>query len=169
MTKKQIATEMLEVMIRDCANDMIAVGIPVRADRIYEINIRPIRGTRACVFFGTNLDDGLMSFSLCIHNKMLQNLDNAYAIANIKNSIYHELLHTCENCQSHNDEWMKWSKYCDEKLGTNTRLHLEEDVYYSADVAYVTYVCPVCGSKYLASNEHSMIHCSFCENNMHKV
>ena len=169
LNKKVTALSVLTKMMQECASDMTTVGIPIHAERVYEITIRPIRGTRALIFGGINAKDGLMYFSICIHNAIRKNLDNEYAMANIKNSIYHELLHTCDNCFSHNAKWMKWSRCCDKHLGTYTRLHMEEDVYYDADAACITYVCPTCGGEYRATKEHEAVHCCFCKADMNRL
>lgn len=160
------ATKMLENMMNSCANDMIAVGIPVRIDRIMKVVLATIRGTRACCFYKT-MDDGEKSFMICIHKKMAKYMDNDAVMANVKNSMYHELLHTVANChEGHNEDWVKWSMICDEKLGTHTRRHMEDKIYYNPNARHIVYTCPHCGNEYWAVREVEDTSCEICGHEM---
>lgn len=152
LEQKAKTVKMLRNIMTTCIEDMHNVGIPVQDNRITGIGIKELKGTRAaCVF--TLGNDSLLNFYILIHEKIIKHLDDEKVIANVKNSIYHELLHTCENCQEHNDVWMKWSKICDDKLGTHTRRHLEEKLYYNPSLAPIIYRCPDCGNEYWAVKE----------------
>ena len=159
------ANKILTNMMNSCAEDMIAVGIPVRVDRVIKVNIASLKGTRACCY-GKMQADGEMKFVISIHNKVLKHLDNDAVMANVKNSMYHELLHTCANSQDHGAEWVKWSMLCDEKLGTHTRRHLEEKVYYNPNAKYTVYTCPDCGNEYWACKKIDDTSCEICGGNM---
>ena len=161
------ASKTLNNMMKTCANDMVACGIPVRADRVIKVNVTNLKGTRACCFFKQNAD-GEMSFMICIDKKVLKHLDNDAVMANVKNSMYHELLHTCEGCHNgHGAEFVKWSKVCDKNLGTHTLRHMEEKVYYNPNARHIVYVCPHCGNEYWAVKGVDDTTCEICGAEMH--
>ena len=156
--------KLLREMMYSCAKDMLAVGIPVQIDCIIGIDILSLKGTRACCY--CKKVDAKDTFVIGVHKKLLKYIDDEEVIKNVKNSMYHELLHTCKNSQDHGKEWMKWSKICDEKLHTHTRRHLEEKIYYQPNTKHIVYTCPNCGNEYWAVKKIEDTSCELCGSNM---
>ncbi len=98
----------------------------------------------------------------------------------IKNTIIHEMLHTCPDCFNHGKTWQAYAnlvndaypKYCISRLGsyeeTHVRLKNENNAKY-------VITCKSCGHKYfyyrncrivkLISNNNDLCRCAFCKNN----
>lgn len=167
MEKELIARKRLRTIIADCVKDMKEAGIPIQDKRIVGIGIQKLAGTRAACYF-TMAEDGLDVFYIYIHEKIINHLNDEAVWANVKNSIYHELLHTCDDCREHNHHWMKWSKVCDDKLGTHTRRHIEEKLYYNPSLKPIVYHCNGCGNEYWATSKLSdnNCDCELCANDM---
>ena len=167
MEKELFVTQKLKNLVNECSKDMQEAGIPIRNNRIVGTDVKKLLGTRAACYF-TLAEDGLYIFYIYIHDKIIKYWNDETVWANVKNSIYHELLHTCDDCQSHNDEWMKWSKVCDDKLETHTRRHMEEKLYYNPSLTPVIYRCPECGNEYWAVKELAKedCNCELCANDM---
>ena len=155
-------SKILNNMMTVCANNMVVAGIPVRANQVLKVNVTNLKGTRACCFYKKTAD-GDMVYMICINKKVLKYLDNDAVMANVENSMYHELLHTIVGCNDgHNEEWVKWSKVCDEKLGTSTRRHMEDKIYYNPNTRYTVYTCPHCGNEYWAVKTIDDNTCEIC-------
>lgn len=146
------AQKMLIKMMNECIEDMLAVGIPVQKDRIQHIALLKLNGTQAgCYFKPAN--DGQLTFLIAIHDLFANHLDDEIVVANVKNAIYHELLHTCPNAQEHNDTWLELAVKCDNTLGTTTRRFLERCFFYNTcKKPPIVYRCTHCGYEYYGAN-----------------
>ena len=156
------AQNILNEMLEECAKDMISVGIPVQKDKIINIGLANVPNTHAlCCFKET--EDGTR-YIIAIRKTMMYHLDDEVVMANVKNSIYHELLHTCPKATTHNKTFMKWSGVCDKKLGTRTRLYMEDAIYYNTTKNKgFAYVCPHCGNVYVSTDIFAEeIDCELC-------
>mgnify|MGYP003305075682 CR=1 FL=1 len=155
-------------MMNECISDMIAAGIPVQKDKILNIGLANISNTHAlCCFKET--ENGIR-FVIAIKKTMMYHLNNEVVMTNVKNSIYHELLHTCPDCKSHNENFMKWSEICDKKIGTRTRCYMEDPIYYNkTKFKGFIYVCPECGNTYISTDVFAeKIYCELCNNVMER-
>jgi hypothetical protein len=157
------AKNMLIDMMNDCINEMVAIGIPVQANRIHGISLMKLNGTQAGCYF-KKASDGELVFLIAIHELFANHLDDEVVIANVKNSIYHELLHTCPNAQEHNDTWLDLAVKCDNELGTTTRRFLEKGFFYNTTKKTpVIYRCTHCGYEYYGTkNLGDNVTCDVC-------
>lgn len=110
--------DVLSTMMQECIDKMLEIGIPVAKDSINSIDFKKLNRINAGCYY--ECVDGNMVYDIVIHNGVVRYIDDDVVLNNVRNSIYHELLHTCPNCSWHNDEFVKWSKICNEKLGTHT-------------------------------------------------
>ena len=166
--KRKKATTIIADMMYDCVQDMLNVGIPVQADNILDIRLMPLHDTQAGCFYRTS-SNGEMEFILAIHDDFVRYMDDTVVLENVKNSIYHELLHTCPNAQEHNQTWLQLAVQCDELISSKTRVYQEREIYYnvSNDVAYI-YRCDDCGFEYHSvSDEFEHMQCDICQKQMH--
>lgn len=160
----QKAKKILDTMLEECLNEMISAGIPVQKDKIITIGLASFNKTHALCSFREIGNETY--FIIAIRKDMLYYLEDDVVMANVKNSVYHELIHTCPDCRSHNDEFMKWSSICDKKLGTKTRMYMEDAFYYNKKPVEsgITYVCRECGNIYISDGVFANdITCELCE------
>ena len=102
------AYDMLNNMMHECANDMLGVGIPVHPEQVKNIHIGTVKGSRAACFYRMGAD-ARYAFIISIDKGFLKHMDNNAVMANVKESMYHELLHTCDGCQTHNAAFLEIS------------------------------------------------------------
>lgn len=154
------ATQAIHTMLDECANNMISVGIPIQKDKILDIVLATISGAQAVCWF-KNSDD--TNFIIGIRKQMMNYLDDMEVMSNVKNSIYHELLHTIKGASSHNEIFKKWSEICDELLYTRVNQCMENAVFYhtSKRTTY-QYTCPNCGFSYISTKNNLECTCSGC-------
>lgn len=162
------AMNRLNELLEECANDMFSVGIPVQKDKILNIGLATIPNTHAVCCF--KKIDGITHFIIAIKKNMMYHLNDKVVMANVKNSIYHELIHTCPRCTSHNKTFLKWAHICDMTLGTQTLVYLEDVFYYNKTTNNgVVYVCPECGNTYVSNGVFAEdISCEICKHTMQK-
>lgn len=154
----------LQDMLQECVYDMVSIGIPIQTDRIDEIvHLGKLEGTMG-VCGRYTADDGKMAFSITVNKKILKKMENPVVVKNVKNTLYHELLHTCPDCVGHNENWLKYAKICDEKLGTKTRQRLSERIYLGRHKGTAHhFCCDNCGFKYITEEFLTVIQCPICK------
>lgn len=170
-TEKQMAADkLIRRMLDNCARRMLDAGIPIRPDRVLSITLMKLSGTRA-ICYGKKEDDGELSFVIGIDEKIINHMDKPRVVEHVRNSVFHELLHTCRDCQEgHNEEFVRWSKFCDEKLGTRTLVHMESPVYYQTRKSKpVVYQCENCGNIYYAVKKLEDTGCEICSGEMERI
>ena len=156
------ATVVIKELLSECIEDMIAHHIPIRPDNVRGIYLGKLSDTRACCYI-RYLENGYPSVGIIISDKITKYLEDPIVIKNVKNSIYHELIHTCVNADSHNETFIHWSNVCDNALGTHTRWHMERPIYYNTrKKAPVVYECPKCKATYFATAPREEMICEFC-------
>lgn len=87
------------------------------------------------------------TYSINISNRLLA--DNVPA-KSLKQTIIHELLHTCPGCMKHTGDWKKWADVVNRKLGYHvSRLSSAEDlgVHDSVSPWKYTVVCTNCNKE----------------------
>ena len=170
-TEKRIAAKkLIRQMLDDCSRRMLEVGIPIQSDRVLDICLMKLSGTRA-VCYGKKADDGKMNFVIAIEETFVHHLDKPRVVEHVRNSIVHELLHTCPDCQDgHKGDFVRWSKFCDEKLGTRTLVHMESPVYYQTRKSKpFVYQCKNCGNLYYAVKKLEDTGCEICAEEMERI
>ena len=141
--------EKIKKLMQDCINDMVNIGIPVQIKKIEGIFLGSLKNALAVCRYD-KVDNDCVNFNIIISDKIVKHMNDEVVVANVKNSIYHELLHTCPDCQmGHNDIWLEYAVMCDNKLNTKTRTRLDEKVYLNrAKGEIFTYKCKHCGFEY---------------------
>lgn len=149
METKLKAHKILKEMLVECATNMVNAGIPIQTEKVNGIYVQKVKGAQAfCAFVPTEKDD--VTFSIIIDEEFANHMCDDVVIANVKDSIYHELLHTCENCQTHNEDWLEVAVKCDAKLGSHTRTRQDDEIYYNIaqEMEVFTYECEHCGFRF---------------------
>lgn len=153
--------EMLKNMMQECIADMVNIGIPVQIEKINDIYLGDVKGSFAmCCYDKVGAD--YTNFNIVISKKIIKHMNDEVVVANVKNSIYHELIHTCSDCQmGHNETWLEYAVICDNKLNAKTRARQDEKVYLNrAKGKIYTYRCEHCGFEYkTAENVGEFVRC----------
>lgn len=146
---KMEAHKILKEMLYECATDMVNANLPIQTEKINGIYIQKVEDTHAICSFIPD-EDGEFTFSIIIDEEFANHTDDEVVVANVKDSIYHELLHTCPDCQEHNDTWLAFAIECDKKLGTKTRTRQDDEIYYNQaqGMTIATYECEHCGFRF---------------------
>lgn len=145
---------MLKKMMQECIADMVNIGIPVQTDKIEGIYLGKVQDALAMCCYN-RVDNECVDFNIVISDKIVKYMNDEVVVANVKDSIYHELLHTCENCQNgHNDTWLEYAVICDNKLNSKTRTRLSEKVYLNRTKGnIISYKCEHCGFEYKTTDD----------------
>lgn len=150
LARLQAATELARQMLTQCTAQVLAAGIPVQANRIRGISLIPLRNTRAICRCSRD-ENGRMFYTIHLSDRFASRMEDPMVVSHVRNSIIHELLHTCPRCLNHGRTWMHWSAECDRALGTQTRRHMEAPIYYNTlKTPPVIYRCASCGNTYHA-------------------
>ena len=165
--KNERAMKVLEDMLKECAKELMSLDIPIRIDRVRGIHLISLKNTLAGCYYRES--SGGSEFIIAIHTSFVKYMDDPAVLENVRNSIRHELIHTCANTQEHNGTWLYWANKCDKILGSSTRIFMEEEIYYNIhDVAPFIYRCDECGFEYHSTrNDFEEIHCDICNNDLH--
>ena len=164
------AHKILQEMLYECAVDMVNAGLPIQPERVDGIYIQKVKKAQAVCSFRPDENDELL-FSIMIDEQFANHMEDEVVLANVKDSIYHELLHTCPDCQSHNDNWLDVAVECDAKLGTHTRTRQDDEIYYNKahGMEIATYECSHCGFKFETVNDYgNYIYCPIDKEKLYK-
>lgn len=131
-------------IFHQCIKDLKKLNIPISENVVY---------------MGTNNRKkslGLCSKRLiCINGRYDNNFEITISktllkcdLALIKNTIYHELIHTIPNCFNHNLNFVKYMNYINSKLGCkievkNTNKQFKENIQYKYKIT-----CEKCGKTF---------------------
>jgi len=148
-SKKQV-----QLWLEEEKMNLVRIGIPISRDICPEI-----RFSKATSWYGlcerNKIHDGRMyNFRICISGYHLHNDERS-----IRNTLIHELLHTCPGCQNHGLKWKTYANLVKGELGYDIRrcggdkgksdalvtARKEKRENYSQ--GYVL-VCKKCGSKH---------------------
>ena len=157
------ANDILSAMMKECIDEMLSVGIPVAKEHINSIAFEKLNTINARCY-RENINGNIV-YDIAIHNGVIKYIDDVVVLNNVRNSIYHELLHTCPNCfHRHNDNFVKWSRICDEKFGTHTLRFVDRKIYYNRHKGDINKMaCPKCGFEHWYSKELTYdIRCKTC-------
>ena len=139
----------LQTVFAECIDEMNAIEIPFRRIKTVEVNYRAKRRWGQCcrkhdyigVYFEININADLLH-------------DDA-PVLSLKETIIHEILHTCPECFCHTGEWKRLADLVNDRYGykvqrTNTAEEQGMDVFYRNHEALVkksTYKYTICCAK----------------------
>lgn len=92
----------------ECMRELDALNIPYGNVREVSINTRAKRRWGQCKKVGS-------VYHINISDRLLENKDG------LKNTIIHELLHTCPNCMNHGQPWKSVADKVNKKYGYNIK------------------------------------------------
>lgn len=151
-TRKDIkeSQEIINQLLAECIAEEQAVNIPIRNDLIECILFDKVgRNHAECRYVED--DNGTRRYRIYVHEKFIQYHTDEHIIAIVKNDVYHELLHTIDGINGHRDEFIKWSQYCDGKLGTRSGHFTSTPMHHHPKMKPKAFY--KCGSEYWASRE----------------
>lgn len=132
-----------KALYTECMSELDAIGIEYGTVTSWEVN------TRAKSRWGQCKGLGHGYYSINITNRLLA--DNIDDMAT-KNTIMHELLHTCEGCMNHGTEWQRLANKVNKVYGYNIKrtTSYEEKGIEQPEQPKAKYVigCPCCGAKW---------------------
>ena len=155
----------LQKAVNECLKELDALNIPYSSSCEFVINHRAKRRWGYCKKIGN-------SFQIEINADLLNEKNNYKAL---KDTIIHELLHTCKGCMNHSEKWKKYAEMLNKKYGYNikrTNNAKEKGVtYYHAPPVNYKIQCNVCKKIYSRSrmskfvSDPSLFICSRCHSN----
>jgi len=117
MTKMQIAEEMyldgLAILGEECMDELENLHIPVCRNVRWKINTRSKNNWGMCSILHYDM---YFDFQIEIAVHLLENPD---AFDSLKNTVIHELLHTCPDCFCHTGLWKKYAEKVNRAYGYN--------------------------------------------------
>ena len=163
LRNRKRADSLCKQLLNICVQDLLAHNIPVQSDRTCGIYLGRLSGTSACCYSYGDAD-GQQYFRIILSEKFADYCSDPVVVEHVKNSIYHELLHTCPDAMNHGPAWMCWSAVCDAALHTHTRRHMEAPIYYNRLKRQPSvYRCLCCGNEYYATAAfQEQVPCELC-------
>lgn len=128
-----------------CMSELDAVGINYRRSQ-FEINYRAVKRWGQCRSNG----DG--TFTVQISSVLL---DENNSVDGLKNTIIHELLHTCEGCMNHGKKWQELADIVNSRYGygiKRTSSGEEKGISVNSIVEnkrHYEVTCRSCGTKWI--------------------
>lgn len=133
----------LVAICSECEKDLSAIGIKIGQVTEYVVNSRAKRRLGLC---HKNRSGG---FIIQISDVLLR---DEVSVKELKNTIYHEQLHTCPGCMNHGENWQRLAHKVNIAYGMSvsrvadpdaiaTKIHLTE----SREQAKYRYECQNCG------------------------
>ena len=161
MLKLKDLQEIYKICVQECKN----VDIPIRDDKVIKIEFTKEYAQESRGF--CIMDNDCNTFSIFI-NSIYQEKD--CPIEELKETIIHELIHTCPRCQSHGKIWMKYAKILNDKYGYELMTTKDYEAVFNKELPILhKYVCKTCGSFFNLRVENETYFskdmyfcCSFC-------
>ena len=136
----------LRLLLSECIKEIQQLNIPIGT--IIEIRTRKFNNK-----FGLCEEDDDGCFHITIDERMvLRNID----IKDIKTTIIHEILHTCDDCIEHNEQWIAYAKKIETAYGYGyelMRIHDNDDIFHKEKPIQHKVECPYCHSFGYIRNE----------------
>ena len=102
--------EHLNIIARECMSTLAEIGIPCGEVVEFTVNTRAKKRWGQCI----KRTDGY-------HININARLCDGEHDDGLKDTIIHELLHTCPECMTHGKQWRKWSRLVRDKTGINVQ------------------------------------------------
>ena len=106
----------------------------------YQVEIKPM--TNAYAYIQLKKYGFANSYIITINQNWL---NKNPPIEHIRNTIFHEILHSCKECMNHGKKWKYYAQKVNQKYGTNIArtAEYEEYPYKKPKINYELY-CPTC-------------------------
>lgn len=108
----------LKQYVRECMNELSSIGITCGNIVELEANSRAKSRWGQCETVVYNKDWSKKCYKISIS---VLHLDERNSEEGLKNTIIHELLHTCKNCHGHKGEWKRLAEKVRRELGYNIK------------------------------------------------
>ena len=165
MTNLRNLQEIYNICLKECHN----ANIPIKDKNIIDIGIVDCNLVN---YFGicisqTKVDD----FIIFVRSDLM---DESCPINELKETIIHELIHTCDGCWKHTKTWMKYARILNTKYGYELTTSKDKDtVFHKEKPILHRFVCPKCSSIYNMRSENSIPNsyyvCPFCKSYYIKI
>lgn len=129
----------------ECMSELGAIGIPFRTS-FFEVN------NRAVYRWGLCRPNGDGTFTIQISSVLLE---DSNSICGLKNTIIHELIHTCDGCMNHGNKWKEFADKVNKFYGYSIkRTSSPEEKGVSVDSIkenkrHYEVTCSDCGNKFI--------------------
>ena len=162
------ATNKYFKMLSEIATEMKKYDLPIRDNLIKEFEMAALDDTSGICARKVN-ENGKDEFYIFINKKAAFH-GGEYVDNNVRSTLCHELIHTIEGCDTHNDKFVGFAKFCDKTFGVRTLCCIESETYYNEDYKGGShFICPVCGMEYIADDEIDGCKCQICNTKMEKI
>ena len=162
----------LEKIYRKCVQECKNVNIPIRDDKVVKIEFTDEdigENLGFCI-----LNEEYMTFSIFISSIFLEKNG---PIKELKETIIHELIHTCNRCWGHGKTWMKYAKILNDKYKYELTTFKDYDAIFHKDKPILhKYICKNCGSLFNLRakdedylNKNVYFACPFCGSFYHRI
>jgi predicted SprT family Zn-dependent metalloprotease len=136
----------LHALFNEVFNDAKKLGLPLNKSNLSEIKIgyKEMKPWGVCRY-----TPRFNNFEIYISRKLISSNN----IVAIKNTIMHEIIHTCKGALNHGANFKRYGKMCETFGYTITRLLSEEEVFghkieNKSDSYKYVIKCPHCGKEY---------------------
>lgn len=167
--------ERLVTLTNQCRRELDALNVPYR--RVSVLEISHTTGTYGdCRRLYDN------SYRIRVNEALLKSASDII----VKDTIIHELLHTCEGCMNHGKTWQAYAnlvndaypQYSISRLSSTNKTHVK---LKSEDTAKYVVTCESCGHKYLHYRKNRAVEilsnpaishyctCGYCNSNKLKL
>lgn len=133
----------LQKIAHECMGELEGIGI--RTGIVLDFSI----DWKSTKFYGVCERVGYDCYRIKVSHRML---NEEIDIRELKDTIFHELLHTCDGCMNHGYEWKKQADIVNRKLGYNIKrcasFELNQKIreLYANEYKYM-FECTECGRK----------------------
>lgn len=105
--------EELDALFADCMAQLRAIGVPISESINPSIILSRTRASFGdCRIVFRDSSESGYDYVIRLSKYTLANSERS-----LRNTIYHELIHTVPGCLNHRKEWKKWAAYVSEQLG----------------------------------------------------
>ena len=156
----------LDKIAQECIREVKAAQIPAQDDRIVLITAKKMKDWGVCVATPRR-------FEIHINLRMLS---DQCPVKSLKETVIHELIHTCPDAYDHGELFRHYARIMDERYGYEVLSESDEDAVFHPDMPVLRrLVCPKCGvHSDIRSKEQLRVYeerrerglhdfCSFCE------
>lgn len=162
----------LQKIYYECVQECKNAKIPIRDNKVIKIGLMT---DELEDFYGVCYKElNNEGFSIYINPLLFNENCN---IKELKETIIHELIHTCSRCWTHGKTWMKYANIMNNKYSYELTTIKDYDAIFNKEKPILHhYICPNCGSIYNTRtinecdyNPNNYKICLFCRSNYKKI